>query len=63
MAREDAEVPQLCFSGGWVTGRFEWNGELGEGPRFSCSIELDGGRVAEHSLEIPDGALMRWPEE
>jgi hypothetical protein len=53
---------QLCFSGGWVTGRFEWSGDPGERPRFSCSIELDGGGVEEHVVEIPDRALLRWPE-
>jgi hypothetical protein len=55
-------VVQLCFSGGWVTGRFDWNGNIDERPRFSASIELDGGGVAEHSLEIPERALLRWAE-
>jgi hypothetical protein len=55
-------VMQLCFSGGWVTGRFEWSGDPGARPRFSCSIELDGGGVEEHVVEIPEPALLRWPE-
>jgi hypothetical protein len=29
-------------------------------PFFYFSIEVEGGRVAEQSLAIPDGALMRW---
>ena len=55
-------VVQLCFSGGWVTGRFDWSGDSTERPRFYCSIELDGGGVEEHVVEIPDRALLRWPE-
>jgi hypothetical protein len=52
---------QLCFSGGWVTGRYEWNPERPNNPYFHCSIELEGGRVAAHAIEIPDQALLRWP--
>jgi hypothetical protein len=55
-------VVQLCFSGGWVTGRFDWSGELGARHRFYCSIELDGGGVEEHVVEMPERALLRWPE-
>jgi len=55
-------ILQLCFSGGWVTGRFEWAGEFDEAPRFHASIELEGGEVAAHVIELPDGALFRWPE-
>ncbi len=47
----------LCFSGGWVIGRFEWNSDLDQPPRFHCSIELEGGRVATCTLAIPEGAL------
>lgn len=52
----------LCFSGGWVTGRFEWSGDAHERPRFHYSIELLGeGAVETGSIEIPDGAVVRWP--
>src|ERR1700754_2433237 len=52
----------LCFSGGWVTGRFEWSGDLHVSPSFHYSIELMvEGRVVEGNLEIPDGAVLRWP--
>jgi hypothetical protein len=55
-------VLQLCFSGGWVTGRFEWSGDFAEPPRFHASIELAGGEVAMHAIDLPEGALLRWPE-
>jgi hypothetical protein len=56
------EVVELCCSGGWLAGRFEWDGAAREGaPRFFFSIELGGGEVAEHSLLLPEGALLRWP--
>ena len=55
-------VVQLCFSGGWITGRFDWSGSTDERPRLSCSIELDGGGAGEHSLAIPERALLRRPE-
>lgn len=51
---------ELCFSGGWVTGRYEGGGPE-QAPRFFFSVELGGGRVWESSLELPDGALLRWP--
>jgi hypothetical protein len=52
---------QLCFSGGWVTGRYEWPG--GDAPpRFHFSVELTGGRVWESCFDLPDGALLRWPD-
>jgi hypothetical protein len=54
------DVVQLCCSGGWITGRFEWGAEMDARPFFYFSIEVEGGRVAEQSLAIPDGALMRW---
>ncbi len=49
----------MCFSGGWVVGRFEWNGDPGEPPRFHCSIELEGGKVAQFEVAIPERALLR----
>lgn len=49
----------MCFSGGWVIGRFEWNGDPGEPPRFHCSIELEGGKVAQFEVAIPERALLR----
>lgn len=51
---------ELCFSGGWVTGRYEWDGTE-QAPRFFFSLELGGGRVWESSFELPEGALLRWP--
>jgi len=57
-----ASVVDMCFSGGWVTGRVEWSGDPTDRPRFFCSIELDGGGVEEHVVEIPERALLRWPE-
>jgi hypothetical protein len=58
------DVVALCFSGGWVTGRFEWTGEPQERPPFHYSLELLGeGRVAEGVMEIPEGAVLRWPDE
>jgi hypothetical protein len=53
----------LCFSGGWVTGRYEWSGQVHEPPLFYYSIELMAeGQVAQGTIEIPNGALLRWPE-
>jgi len=52
---------ELCFSGGWVVGRYEWDAEKQERPLFHCSIVLQEGDVAETVIEIPDGAVMRWP--
>ena len=53
---------ELCFSGGWVTGRYEWNSEQSEQqPSFHCSIVVDGGGVVERVIEIPENALVRWP--
>lgn len=54
------DVLQLCFSGGWVSGRYEWSGDE-RAPRFHFSVELGGGRVWESSFELPEGALLRWP--
>lgn len=57
-----ADPVELCFSGGWVIGSFEWSGEPAEPPRFHDSIELAAdGAVARGALEIPEGAVMRWP--
>jgi hypothetical protein len=55
------DLLQLCFSGGWVTGRYERDREHPDRAWFHCSIELDGGRTAEHVLAIPEGALVRRP--
>jgi hypothetical protein len=49
----------LCFSGGWVVGRFEWSSDPSAPPRFHFSIELQGGRVARFDIPIPEGALAR----
>ena len=49
----------LCFSGGWVIGRFEWNSDPSVAPRFHCSVELVGGKVEPFDLAIPEGALLR----
>lgn len=56
------DLIDLCFSGGWVTGRFEWNGEATQPPSFHYSITLAGeGRVHEDHLALPEGAIVRWP--
>jgi hypothetical protein len=56
------EPIDLCFSGGWVTGRFEWSGDAHERPNFHYSLELMGeGKVETGSLVIPEGAVVRWP--
>jgi hypothetical protein len=52
---------QLCFSGGWVTGRYEWDSNVVNRPRFHCSIELATGGVEECAIVIPEGALLRRP--
>jgi ketosteroid isomerase-like protein len=53
------EILEMCCSGGWLTGRFEWSGQLEDAPTFFFSIELDGGQVAQHSMPLPEGALLR----
>jgi hypothetical protein len=53
------DVIELCMSGGWVTGRYEWAGEA-QLPRFHFSVELGEGRVWESSFALPEGALVRW---
>jgi hypothetical protein len=55
------DIVQLCTSGGWITGRFEW--DVGEGgvPTFYFSVELDGGGVSQLYFAIPERALLRWP--
>ncbi len=55
------DVLQLCCSGGWVAGRFEWDAGTGRAPTFYFSIELEGGGVAQQHLELPARAVMRWP--
>lgn len=53
---------QLCTSGGWITGRFEWDAGRGDDPRFYFSVELEGGGdVAQLHFPIPERALLRWP--
>lgn len=55
------DIVQLCTSGGWITGRFEWDpGEAGV-PTFFFSLELDGGGVSQLQIAIPARALLRWP--
>ena len=53
------DIVQLCCSGGWLTGRFEWDPGTGGPPSFYFSIELGGGRVEQQRLVLPDGALLR----
>jgi hypothetical protein len=53
------DVVQLCASGGWLTGRFEW--DAGGAPKFYFSVELEGGGVAQLHFPIPERALLRWP--
>jgi hypothetical protein len=53
-------VLELCCSGGWLTGRFEQDAD--KAPTFYFSIELEGGRVSQQAIELPEGALLRWPE-
>lgn len=48
----------MCFSGGWVIGRFEWSSDPAEPPRFHCSIELEGGKVERFDIAIPERALL-----
>lgn len=55
------DVVEVCFSGGWVTMRYEWDGQTA--PRFHFSVELGAGRVWESSLELPEQSLLRWPRE
>jgi len=62
-ALSGGDIVQLCCSGGWLTGRFEWSGEFDTPPCFFFSIELQGGRVDQRMLDLPDGALLRWPEQ
>lgn len=53
------DVVQVCCSGGWLTGRFEWSAGVNAPPSLHFSIELGAGRVAERVLELPEGALLR----
>ena len=56
------DVIEVCFSGGWVAMRYEWDEpDARTRPRFYFSVELGGGRVWESSLELPSDALLRWP--
>jgi hypothetical protein len=54
-------VVELCCSGGWLTGRFEWEGDVDAAPSFYFSIEIEGGDVDQQRIELPEGALLRWP--
>jgi hypothetical protein len=58
---QGGDVVSLCCSGGWVTGRFEWDAGSETRPTFHFSIELGGGRVSMQAIELPDGALLRRP--
>jgi hypothetical protein len=53
------DVVELCCSGGWLTGRFEWDDGMDAPPRFYFSIELEGGAVDEQVIDVPEGALLR----
>jgi hypothetical protein len=53
------DLLEVCFSGGWLPMRYEWNGDLSS-PRFHFSVELGAGRVWESFLELPEDALLRW---
>jgi hypothetical protein len=55
-----SDTIEICFSGGWVVGRYERTDDP-ERPLFHCSIELANGGVAKCVIEIPDGAIVRWP--
>jgi hypothetical protein len=57
------DMIDLCFSGGWVTGRYEWSQRAEESPVFHFSVELGAGRVWQSSFAFPEGALLRWPRE
>ncbi len=60
-ALSGGDVLQLCISGGWVTGRYEYDPGIQPHPRFHFSIELDGGSQSQQAIELPEGALVRWP--
>lgn len=53
------DLIELCTSGGWLTGRFEWDAGRDGPPMFFFSVELDGGGVEQLSLPIPERALVR----
>jgi hypothetical protein len=55
------DIVQMCASGGWITGRFEWDTGQGGAPTFYFSVELEGGGVAQLQFPIPERALLRWP--
>jgi len=46
------EILELCHSGSWVPGRFEWSGDPEERP----VLYLDTGVVA-----LDDMRRLRWP--
>ncbi len=53
------DVVQMCTSGGWIMGRFDWDSGVGGVPTFYFSVELDGGGVALLHFPIPERALLR----
>lgn len=53
------DILALCFSGGWLVGRFEWSSDPADLPTFHCSIELVGGKVEPIDFAIPEGAILR----
>ena len=53
------DIVELCCSGGWLSGRFEWDEGMGSPPRFHFSIELEGGEISEHVIDLPERALLR----
>jgi aminoglycoside 6'-N-acetyltransferase len=56
---DGSEIVELCCSGGWLTGRFEWNGTVDARPTFHFSVERGGADVAPHTIPIPEGAILR----
>ena len=53
---------ELCISGGWVTGRFEWTQVEDELPTLHFSVELLAGQAA-FFIVLPEGACLRWPTQ
>lgn len=48
----------------WLKGRYEWSFHRGEAPTFY--FELGDGRgesIGLAKLELPEAAILRWPEE
>jgi hypothetical protein len=55
-ALSGGDIVEVCCSGGWLAGRFEWDDA---GAYFHFSIELGAGEVAAQRIALPEGALMR----